>query len=100
MKKVPTLTTDQVREAFSNVDDDEATEENRHNFDVWLVNERHRVADLAIAKERKRILDIIAHASHRYDSDTPCPCGAPTPDQYDYIEELINSSINETIGEK
>jgi hypothetical protein len=55
MKKVPTLTTDQVREAFSNVDDDEATEENRHNFDVWLVNERHRVADLAIAKERKRI---------------------------------------------
>ncbi len=55
MKKVPVLTTDQVREAFANVDDDEATEENRHNFDVWLVNERHRVADLAIAKERKRI---------------------------------------------
>lgn len=55
MKKVPVLTTDQVREAFASVDDDEATEENRHNFDVWLVNERHRVADLAIAKERKRI---------------------------------------------
>ncbi len=55
MKKIPVLTTDQVREAFANVDDDDATEENRHNFDVWLVNERHRVADLAIAKERKRI---------------------------------------------
>lgn len=96
------ITTEQLREASSKgfVSSLGYRSISEHEFNVWLVNERHRVAELAIEKERKRILDIIAHASHRYDSDTPCPCGAPTPDQYDYIEELIDSSINETIGEK
>ncbi len=60
---------------------------------------RNLIAD-AKREERERILNIIAHASHRYDENTPCPCGAPSAEQYDYIEDLINSSINETIGTK
>ncbi len=57
MKKAPTVTTDQVREASSKgfVSSLGYRSISDHEFDVWLVNERHRVADLAIAKERKRI---------------------------------------------
>ena len=57
MRNINEITTEQLREASSkgfvaslgyrSIADNE--------FDYWLVRERHRVADLAIAKERKRI---------------------------------------------
>ena len=53
MKKVRAITTDDVRVGYSEgtYDDQLAGTE----FDLWLVTERNRVAELAIAKERKRI---------------------------------------------
>jgi len=67
MKSVPILSTDEVREAFSNVDDEIATEENYTNFDYWLVTERNRVAELATAKERERIIKLLEDPSNWYD---------------------------------
>lgn len=50
MREVYKLTTDEVREAFSLMDDDAATEENYTNFDYWLATERVRMAELAQEK--------------------------------------------------
>ena len=67
MRDIRKITTEEVREAWRNtlvatgestyefVDPDEADTE----FDLWLVTERHRVADLAKEKERKRAIKII-----------------------------------------
>jgi len=70
MRKVYELTTEEVRDAFSlrcngwchrcgdtgiNSDEFHDTE-----FDLWLVAERHRVADMAMAKERERIIKLLA----------------------------------------
>jgi hypothetical protein len=64
VRNVKELTTEEVREAWRNtlvptgentyefVDPDVADTE----FNLWLVTERHRVANLAIEKERKRII--------------------------------------------
>lgn len=64
MRKIRNITTDEVREAYQGlliqtgdntyelIDEDTAGTE----FDLWLVTERNRVAELAIAKERKRII--------------------------------------------
>lgn len=98
VKDVRKITTDEVREAYMGIliqtgentyeliDEDTAGTE----FDLWLVTERKRVAQMAIEKERKRILDILRDDCHRYDENTICPCGAITPDQFDYVEKLIN----------
>jgi hypothetical protein len=67
VKNVRELTTEEVREAWRNtlvptgkstyefVDPDDADTE----FNLWLVTERKRVAELAIKKERKRIIKIL-----------------------------------------
>lgn len=67
MRKTRNITTDEVREAYKGlliqtgertyevIDEDTADTE----FNLWLVTERHRVADLAKEKERKRILNLI-----------------------------------------
>ena len=91
MRNINEITTEQLREASSkgfvaslgyrSIADNE--------FDYWLVRERNRVAQLAIQKERERILDILRDDCHRYDENTICPCGAITPDQFDYVEQLI-----------
>jgi hypothetical protein len=57
MRKVSEVTTEQIREAtskgfvaslgYKSISDTQ--------FDLWFATERNRVADLAIAKERKRI---------------------------------------------
>lgn len=64
MRNVREVTTEEVREAyrgvliptgqhtFTVIDEDVADTE----FNLWLVTERHRVANLAIEKERKRII--------------------------------------------
>ena len=46
------------------------------------------IAD-AKREERERILGILRDDCHKYDENTICPCGAITPDQYDYVEQLI-----------
>lgn len=67
MRDVRKITTDEVREAYMGIliqtgentyeliDEDTADTE----FNLWLVTERHRVADLAKQKERKRAIKII-----------------------------------------
>jgi hypothetical protein len=66
MKSVPPVSTEQIREAtskgfvaslgYKSISDTQ--------FDLWLVTERHRVADLAIAKERKRIfISVLANVN-------------------------------------
>lgn len=67
MQNVKKITTDEVREAYRGllvqtgertyevIDEDTADTE----FNLWLVTERHRVADLAKEKERKRAIKII-----------------------------------------
>jgi hypothetical protein len=67
MRNVRELTTEEVREAWRNtlvptgentyefVDSDVADTE----FNLWLVTERNRVAELAMEKERKRIIKLI-----------------------------------------
>ena len=77
VRNVRELTTEEVREAWRNtliptgentyefVDPDVADTE----FNLWLVNERHRVAQLAIEKERKRILSVLESVTcNCYDS--------------------------------
>jgi hypothetical protein len=59
MRKVSEVTTEQIREAtskgfvaslgYKSISDTQ--------FDLWLVTERNRVAELAIAKERERIIN-------------------------------------------
>lgn len=61
MRKVTEVTTEQIREAtskgfvaslgYKSISDTQ--------FDLWLVTERHRVADLATAKERERIIRVL-----------------------------------------
>lgn len=63
------LTTEEVRDAFSTMEDDEATKDNLKNFDFWLVTERKRVAEMAIKKERARILAILEAAICDCDAD-------------------------------
>jgi len=41
------------------------------------------------AMERERILKELERKCHWFDMGVPCPCGAPTPDQFDYIKKLI-----------
>ena len=67
VKNIKELTTEEVREAWRNtlipkgentyefVDPDKADTE----FNLWLVTERNRVAQLAIEKERKRIMAVL-----------------------------------------
>ena len=67
VRNVREVTTEEVREAyrglliptgqhtFTVIDEDVADTE----FNLWLVTERHRVANLAIEKERKRIIKIL-----------------------------------------
>lgn len=52
------ITTEQLREASSKgfVSSLGYRSISEHEFNVWLVNERNRVAQLAIEKERKRII--------------------------------------------
>ena len=64
MRDINKITTEQLREAycgllvqtgdhtFEFIDQDTANAE----FDLWLVTERKRVAQMAIEKERKRII--------------------------------------------
>lgn len=58
MRETPKITIEQLREACSKgfVSSLGYRSISDHEFDLWLVNERHRVAELAIAKERKRII--------------------------------------------
>ena len=58
MRETPKITTEQLREASSKgfVSSLGYRSISDHEFDLWLVSERHRVAELAIAKERKRII--------------------------------------------
>jgi hypothetical protein len=70
MRKVSEVTTEQIREAtskgfvaslgYKSVSDTQ--------FDLWLVNERHRVAELAIAKERERIIELIENWSWSFEA--------------------------------
>ena len=67
MRDVRNITTEEVRDAYRGllvqtgehsyevIDEDTADTE----FNLWLVTERHRVADLAKEKERKRIIKLI-----------------------------------------
>ena len=67
MRDINEITTEQLREASSkgfvaslgyrSIADEE--------FDYWLVRERNRVAELAIAKERKRIFISIMTNVHK-----------------------------------
>ena len=71
MRNVREVTTEEVREAyrgvliptgkstFTVIDEDVADTE----FNLWLVTERNRVAQLAIEKERKRILSVLKSAT-------------------------------------
>ena len=61
MRETPKITTEQLREASSKgfVSSLGYRSISDHEFDMWLVSERHRVADLAIAKERKRAVKIV-----------------------------------------
>jgi hypothetical protein len=66
MKPVKDIITEEIRQAWMNtlvqtgestfafVDEDQSQAE----FDLWLQKERNRVADLAMAKERKRIIKL------------------------------------------
>lgn len=45
--------TEHIRQGYLNSSWDDDAE---LDFDLWLVHERHRVANLAIEKERKRII--------------------------------------------
>ena len=92
VRNVKEITTEEVREAWRNtliatgehtfefVDPDVADTE----FNLWLVNERHRVAQLAIEKERKRIIAILE--SIRVNDDWVGK---------DYAIDLINGDSNE-----
>lgn len=66
--KLPhTLTTEEVRARFLeepqywvNVKgDDWVPERTKKDFDLWLIQERQRVAEMAIKKERRRAMKII-----------------------------------------
>ena len=61
-------------------------------FNQWLIAERKRVAEMAIEKERKRIIDLLESGGHYSTYKVPCDCGAPMPEQIDYI---INNFIKE-----
>lgn len=77
MKDVRKITTDEVREAYHGlliqtgertyelIDEETAGTE----FDLWLVTERKRVAEMAIKKERARILAILEAAICDCDGD-------------------------------
>lgn len=41
------------------------------------------------ALERERIIKLLETDCHRYTEEIPCPCGAPTPEQVDYLIALI-----------
>jgi hypothetical protein len=61
VKPVTPISTEQVREASSKgfVCSLGYTSVSDTQFDLWLVTERHRVADLATAKERERIIKLL-----------------------------------------
>ena len=77
VKDVRNITTNEVREAYMGIliqtgentyeliDEDTAGTE----FDLWLVTERNRVAQMAIKKERARILAILEAAICDCDAD-------------------------------
>lgn len=101
MKNVRELTTEEVREAWRNtlvpkgentyefVDPDVADTE----FNLWLVTERHRVANLAIEKERKRIK---ANILDRVQDLRSCTKN----DNCQEFGELIESYIEEWIDDE
>jgi hypothetical protein len=78
MRKVSEVTTEQIREAtskgfvaslgYKSVSDTQ--------FDLWLVNERHRIADLAITKERERIIKLLEVTDWLH----VCDCGCSPED--------------------
>lgn len=61
MKAVTPVSTEQIREATSKgfVGSLGYTSVSDTQFDLWLATERHRVADLAITKERERIIKLL-----------------------------------------
>lgn len=40
-------------------------------------------------EERERIVNLLENNCHKYTEGVACPCGAPMPEQVDYIIELI-----------
>ena len=67
MQEIEPYTTDEIRESFVDAFSDQ---EYAHTvFDSWLVGERHRVAQMAIKKERARILAVLEAAICDCDAD-------------------------------
>lgn len=54
-KRYFTPTTEEVRDRYNTFDDSKTGAE----FDRWLLQERHRVAEMATKKERRRAMSII-----------------------------------------
>lgn len=80
-----TATTEEVRNAFSLMEDDASTQENLQNFDRWLES---TLQETQIA-ERERIIKLLEKDCHSYDGKVQCPCGAITPEQVGYVVALI-----------
>ena len=89
MRDINEITTEQLREASSkgfvaslgyrSIADNE--------FDYWLVRERHRVAELAIAKERKRIIDMLEKQAKEDDEAAYPFAGSILWSVIDFIKE-------------
>ena len=90
MRDINLPTTDHIRIGYCTSSYDENADA---EFDLWLATERNRVANLAIAKERQRIITELERAGHYSTHKVLCDCGAPMPEQVDYIiENLIKES--------
>ena len=90
MKERNVPSTEHIRQAYVNFswNWDEDTDDSELDFDLWLVNERHRVANLAIEKTRKRI---IANILDRVEDLNSCT----KDDNCQELGQLIKSYIPE-----
>ena len=90
MKERNVPSTEHIRQAYVNFcwgwDDD--SDDAELDFDLWLVSERHRVANLAIEKTRKRI---IANILDRVEDLNSCTKN----DNCQELGQLIKSYIPE-----
>lgn len=99
MQKVSEVTTEQIREAtskgfvaslgYKSISDTQ--------FDLWLVTERNRVAELAMAKERERIINKLLSSliEFQYFNGLTSHRINPTEHTKDEAEAILRNIIKE-----
>ena len=82
-----TMTTEEIRDAFCESYPDHLWGIKEQDFNEWLIAERNRVAELAIAKERKRIIDMLEKQAKEDDEAAYPFAGSILWSVIDFIKE-------------